>query len=657
MIAQVSLLIAGLLFGFAITAQGQVDRASSQSTEDYELTLRILPNADYKTLARIAEFAEPERYQPSGQETYKQIARERYGVFNGDIRKLMRQFNPQLHSFSAKPHETVILPPGPHWSFQVESKLLTGSDPSQELLLRSGSAGRYNLRTFFEANPKLAKILDRLPAGVKLKIPYVAQVVSFRLKPEYASRRAEIEQTLNSLRAEGKEQPVVIGARISPAGRLVPSLTEGHLASVSVGRPSAATPFWPYTSMFWQSRQIAFLHQNTALVAVLDTGIPRPDQESGLPTGVLWTNRDEIPDNYVDDDKSLCIDDIYGCDLLSGSTRGFPMDDNDEGEVTYHGTHVAGLLVGALLPNDARKQVQDSMRLMTLKVVDSRGSVDIGATASAIVYALDKHVNIINMSLEIPRDDPSLRNALEAGQKSNVLFVVAAGNAQQGEGLNLDSQDVDLYPAQYSRDFPDQVITVAAHDAQGKLAPFSNWGEKTVDLAAPGVDVESLASLKTQKLSGTSQATPIVTLAAELLYAEGVVDAAAIKRRLMASVDYDPSLKGKVSSAGRLNIAKALAVNEDVVQLNSGELVRGELLGRDPLQIAGLDTPLNFGEVQKIIFNYSENPATADLVLTYTRRNGPRRFEQTLDMFPLRIKQADGVRIIQRSEARDLVPR
>jgi hypothetical protein len=150
-------------------------------------------------------------------------------------------------------------------------------------------------------------------------------------------------------------------------------------------------------------------------------------------------------------------------------------------------------------------------------------------------------------------------------------------------------------------------------------------------------------------------------LAAALLRAAGVRDPADIRQRLITSAEYDPDLKGKVRSAGRLNIAKALAVlRGDVVQLNTGELVCGTLLDRDPLQIYSLGSPLDFRQVRKIIFNYSkEDPQKADLILSFNKKctpDGLERFEQTLDIFPLRVRQTDGtVRSIERSEARDLI--
>jgi len=626
------------------------------NAEPLVVSLRIGPDATKEALSYVAELAEPVDHQPSGDKTYKQIAREKYGVFNNKIKTLMEKFNSRVTSFDAKPQSPVLLPAGPHWKFQTETRVPKGSNVAQELTVRSGYAGKKTLEQFNAVNPKLANNLENLPPGEKVRLPYVASVVSFRLKPEYVSKKGEIEQKLNSL-------PGIKDARIHTPPRMTPSLTEAHMASLGGTGSGDQAGFWPYRALFGRGNQISWPHVNRAVVAVLDTGIPtKNDEPRFYDRGILWTNTEEVPENGKDDDNNGYVDDIYGVNMLSRDFRGFPEDDNNEGDATYHGTHVAGLLAGVLLPEESRKLVQDSLRLMILKVIEKNGDVDIGAVHEALAYADSYQVNIVNMSFEMDQRSPALEAFLK--RQENVLVVVAAGNTQVGtlRGLNLDGQDITKYPAQCSTRFR-HLITVAAHDANGKLAPFSNWGENTVDLAAPGVDVESLQPGKTQRLSGTSQATPFVSLAAALLYAAGVRKPAELRQRLLTAADYDPDLKGKVRSAGRLNIAKALAViDKDVIQLTSGELVAGELLRLDPLQISTLPTPLELSKVRKIIFNYSkENAEKADLIVSSKPScdpDGLERFEETLDIFPLRIRQSNGTeRLVERSQARDLVLR
>jgi subtilisin family serine protease len=66
--------------------------------------------------------------------------------------------------------------------------------------------------------------------------------------------------------------------------------------------------------------------------------------------------------------------------------------------------------------------------------------------------------------------------------------------------------------------------------------------------------------------SGTSFAAPLVSFTAALLSADGL-SGPQIKWRIMSSTDLDPSLDELLTWKGRLNLAKALAINHDVVEM------------------------------------------------------------------------------------------
>jgi subtilisin family serine protease len=104
------------------------------------------------------------------------------------------------------------------------------------------------------------------------------------------------------------------------------------------------------------------------------------------------------------------------------------------------------------------------------------------------------------------------------------------------------------------------VVSVAALDRNDQLAKFSNWGVKSVAIAAPGVDILSTwLGNQYEEKSGTSMATPVVSGVAALIVAENPrISVDDLKKRLLASVDPLPVLKGKVSTGGRINAAKAL---------------------------------------------------------------------------------------------------
>ncbi len=104
------------------------------------------------------------------------------------------------------------------------------------------------------------------------------------------------------------------------------------------------------------------------------------------------------------------------------------------------------------------------------------------------------------------------------------------------------------------------MISVAALDRNDQLAKFSNFGAKSVAIAAPGVEILStwLGNSYEEK-SGTSMATPVVAGVAALILAENPrMSVDDLRKKLMDSTDPIVALKGKTVSGGRINAAKAL---------------------------------------------------------------------------------------------------
>lgn len=271
-----------------------------------------------------------------------------------------------------------------------------------------------------------------------------------------------------------------------------------NMWGLSIQEGVAASSAWDITT---GSRDV--------VVAVIDTGIDynHPDLAANI-----WTNPGEVPANGIDDDGNGIVDDVHGANFVSGTLRnGDPYDDSE------HGTHVAGVIGAALNNGVGGAGVSPQVSLMALKFMDAQGVGRLSDAIAAINYMVDLKVNrgvnvvVSNNSWGGGAFSAPLAAAIEGAKAAGIVFIAAAGNAQQ---------DVDLFPSYPSSYESDNVVAVGAVGRDGKLASFSNFGSEGVDIAAPGVDILSTApggSYKT--LSGTSMATPFVSGALALLFA------------------------------------------------------------------------------------------------------------------------------------------
>ncbi|MCA1964014.1 MAG: S8 family serine peptidase [Prosthecobacter sp.] len=159
-----------------------------------------------------------------------------------------------------------------------------------------------------------------------------------------------------------------------------------------------------------------------------------------------------------------------------------------------HGTAMATLIAGRDAGNGG---VAPASELMDYRVADATGVANVGLVAQGILQAVDAGARIINISLGTSADSRMLRDAVAYAISRGVVVVAAAGNEQ---ATRL------AYPAGY-----EGVISVAAVDAQGRQAYFSNAGDGLF-ISAPGVGIVSgYRDGKTVIGSGTSQAAAIVS--------------------------------------------------------------------------------------------------------------------------------------------------
>jgi hypothetical protein len=210
-----------------------------------------------------------------------------------------------------------------------------------------------------------------------------------------------------------------------------------------------------------------FSGSDSLVVAVVDAGFDflHPDLK-----GRNWINKAEAAGRPgVDDDANGYVDDSVGWDFVEN--------DNDPQDYHGHGTNTSSLIAAGF---DNQRGIAGALahaRIMPLRVLDASGHGDEASIAKGIQYAVKNGAKSVNFSIGGSADNAAMRNAFQAARAAGVPIVVAAGN----DGIDLDAHPT--YPAAYGYD---NIIVVAAHDHAGKLCSFSNYGNATVHLAAPG---------------------------------------------------------------------------------------------------------------------------------------------------------------------------
>ncbi|OFZ04196.1 MAG: hypothetical protein A2070_01705 [Bdellovibrionales bacterium GWC1_52_8] len=334
-------------------------------------------------------------------------------------------------------------------------------------------------------------------------------------------------------------------------------------ATGQVGRAGADINVLP----LWNQ---GFTGNRKVLVGVIDTGVDwtHPDLIENIYTNPGEAG--ELSANGIDDDGNGLIDDVHGWDFESKSKNS--NDDNG------HGSHVAGTIGASGNNGVGVAGVNWQVSILPIKFLDAQGSGSLQGAIDAIEYAKKMKVSIINASWGGNQFSQLLSDSVKSTGDAGIIFVAAAGN---------DSSDNDTagsYPAGFGHP---NIIAVAATDNQDNIAKFSNFGRKTVHVAAPGVKILSTTKNGAYAvLSGTSMASPHVAgVAALLLSLRPEWDYATLKERLIRTSDPMPSLSRKVLSKGRVNVMNAL--NDVVPPSNEPD----ESLWRDVANVIESDHP------------------------------------------------------------------
>ncbi|WP_270936374.1 S8 family serine peptidase [Falsiroseomonas oryzae] len=374
------------------------------------------------------------------------------------------------------------------------------------------------------------------------------------------------------------------------------SYTSGSLWGMYGDRTAIANAFGSQAGEAWQA---GFTGSTKVVVGVVDTGINYTHADLYLN---IWLNQREIPtafrasladtdgdrlitfrdlnatanagfvsdinrngyidagdllndsrwENGLDEDANGRLDDLIGWDFFNG--------DNDPWDDNGHGTHVAGT-IGAVGGNGTGVVgVNWAIQMVALKFSGADGAGSTSRASLALDYftaqsrvQTGQDFVATNNSWGTTTYSSALQGAITRAAQANILTVASAGNSA------ADTDVAPRYPAAYTTTNAagyDAVISVAALNSSGGLAWFSNFGDVSVDLAAPGDGIVStLSNGGYGAMSGTSMAAPHVTGAVALYAAYNPnASAAEIRSALLASAIPTDSLAGKTVTGGRLDV-------------------------------------------------------------------------------------------------------
>lgn len=185
------------------------------------------------------------------------------------------------------------------------------------------------------------------------------------------------------------------------------------------------------------------------VVAVLDTGVDASHPALGddvLPFGF----------NFITETS-------FTGDVATGADSD---GDGDPDELVGHGTFVAGLV--HLVAPDAK--------ILPVTVLDSEGIGDAFDIGEGMYFAIDKGVEIINMSLGSTYKSEIFEDAICEAQSLGIVVTAAAGN--------FNVEEPEEFPA-----FVSHTLSVAALNDDDIKAPFSNYNDDMF-ISAPGDSIQ-----------------------------------------------------------------------------------------------------------------------------------------------------------------------
>lgn len=337
-----------------------------------------------------------------------------------------------------------------------------------------------------------------------------------------------------------------ISAAIKPDDSEFPKLwglkNTGQFVNFTIGTPGVDI-------QFTEAWRLAKPDAGEVVIGILDTGvdISHPDLAANI-----WTNPGEISDDNNDNDGNGYTDDVHGYDF-AGDTGLL----SDSGN---HGTHVAGIAAAVGRNDTGIIGVGFKAKILPLKVSNDGLNILSSSTIVAYYYAVslkESGVNIVAVNASFGGTSFSFaeQSAITALGNAGIILCAAAGNEA------TDNDITPTYPAGYNFS---NIISVASLTQTNQLAGSSNFGTTTVDLAAPGTNIQSTRPFSDASYNTSVTVDSTIYPAQNIRYA-ATVPASGITGGIVACGignpgDFPPSVGGNVALIQRGDITFAAKV-------------------------------------------------------------------------------------------------
>lgn len=189
-----------------------------------------------------------------------------------------------------------------------------------------------------------------------------------------------------------------------------------------------------------------------------------------------------------------------------------------EGPDPKHGTHVAGIIGANRRNNIGVNGIADNVQIMSVRAVPNGDERD-KDVANAIIYATDNGARIINMSFgkAFSPGKEAVDKAVKYAESKGVLLIHAAGNDHDNLDLEANFPNKNFGAGGQSKNWLEIGASSWGAD-ENFVGSFSNYGKKSVDLFAPGVQIYSTTPDNSyEDLQGTSMACPATSAVAAVL--------------------------------------------------------------------------------------------------------------------------------------------